>query len=132
MARFTLGKDERLASQKAIESLFESGESLTCHPVRLLWKQANHESKPGKPVQVMFSAGKKKFPRAVDRNRLKRLMRESYRHLKPGLYENLPASAQYYLAILFIGNSVPGLPDIQKGITLALERWLKKIKTENE
>jgi ribonuclease P protein component len=75
----------------------------------------------------MFSVSKKKFSRAVDRNRIKRLLRETYRLLKPDLYTSLPAKRHFHLAIIFTGTEIPTLPVIQKNLSSSLERWLKKL-----
>ena len=90
MVRYTLSKPERLSSLKAIEKLFKEGKSLAKFPVRLVWVEQSEPEKQEFPIQVMFSASKKKFSRAVDRNRIKSLMREGYRLAKPELYKTLP------------------------------------------
>jgi ribonuclease P protein component len=78
----------------------------------------------------MFSVPKRKFPKAVDRNRIRRLMRENYRLLKPGLVEKISTDTAYHLAILYTGYEIPDYVAIQKGMSGALDRWLKKIAAE--
>ena len=75
--RFTFGKPEKLKSRKLIGKLFEDGKSVKKFPVRLVYLQTNHTS--DFPVQAGFSVPKRNFKRAVDRNRIKRLIRESFR-----------------------------------------------------
>ena len=74
---YSLGKTERLKSRKQIEALFKTGKKLTLSPFRLLYQI--------EPVRGIIKAGftvsSKNFPRAVDRNRIKRLSREAYRIL---------------------------------------------------
>lgn len=126
MARYTLSKTERLSSLKAISQLFDTGNSLAVAPIRLVWLSVPQSADvPG--IQVMFSVPKKKFPHAVDRNRIKRLMRECYRLRKPALYERLAEGLHYHLAILFTGNELPDYALIQKRLHAALDRWLIKI-----
>jgi ribonuclease P protein component len=128
MARYTLSKAERLSSLKAIGLLFESGASLASGPVRLIWRTPDFTEGDFPPIQVMFSVSKKRFSRAVDRNRIKRLLRECYRLRKPGLYENIDPTQRFHLALLFTGNEMPDYAQIQKSVHGALDRWLVKIK----
>lgn len=84
----TLGKAERLYRQRTVSALFARGRrfrisagaymlkvcALLCDPVEF--------DEVPKPVKVMFAAPKSSFRHAVDRNRMKRLMRESFRARK--------------------------------------------------
>ncbi len=73
--RYTLGKNEKLKSKKAIETLFTEGESFVQFPIRVVFIKNETSS----PNQVAFSVSKRNFKLAVDRNKIKRLMREAYR-----------------------------------------------------
>lgn len=80
-------KEERLCSRKAIERLFASGNSLFHHPFRLLWTDTDS---PGPyPARLAISVPAKKVKKAVTRNRIRRLIRESYRINKGMLYQFL-------------------------------------------
>jgi ribonuclease P protein component len=80
-------KGERLCSRKAIERLFASGNSLFHHPFRLIWIDSDF---PGPyPVRLAISVPARKVGRAVHRNHIKRLIRESFRTNKAILYEFL-------------------------------------------
>lgn len=128
MTRFSFSKQERLSSLKEIETLFSEGHSLMKYPFRLIWREyADHEEVP---VRVLISVSKKKFSKAVDRNRIKRLMREGYRLLKPGFYEALPADRSFQIGLIYVGNEILDFEAIQKGLSKALERLITQIRQE--
>ena len=73
----TLGRTERLKSEKSISQIFETGKSLSVYPLRLIYQLKSPENNV--PVKIGFAVPKKNFKRAVDRNLIKRRMREAYR-----------------------------------------------------
>ncbi len=85
--RYTFPKSERLTNVKLIESVFTSAESAKAFPILFIYR--TFELQGDTPFQVLFSVSKKKFKHAVDRNRIKRLMRESFRLQKPAFMEAL-------------------------------------------
>lgn len=120
MTRFTLSKQERLSSLKDIDLLFADGKSLVKYPIRLVWRHVP-ASEPV-PVSALFSVSKKKFSRAVDRNRIKRLLRESYRLLKPSFFASLPADQCYHIGLIYVATEILDLDSIQKSLSVALDR----------
>jgi ribonuclease P protein component len=128
MVRNTLSKSERLSSLKAIEQLFADGQHLSQYPIRLVWISRKRQEMDT-PVRVMFSASKKKFARAVDRNRIKRLMREGYRLHKTQLYTRIPPELTYDLALIYTGKEIESMEHIQNKIIRALGRMLDQQST---
>jgi len=103
--QFTLGKKERLKSRKQTELLFSEGKRFTIVPFRIyysLYKAAKST--------VQFGAGvsKRNFKKAVDRNKIKRLIREAYRLQKNIIKEKLEEK-NYQLTLFFIytGKELP-------------------------
>lgn len=74
--RFTFSTKEKLKSRKQIELLFKEGNSLKHFPLRLKYLKVEEFETP---IKVAFSVPKRNVKLAVDRNRIKRLMREAYR-----------------------------------------------------
>ena len=86
MKTFGFPKSERLCSKKSIEKLFASGKNLFHYPVKALYFVDNNTA-PENPLQVLFVVPKKRFKHAVKRNRLRRQMREAFRHNKHSTLE---------------------------------------------
>ncbi len=84
--RFGLARSERLKSRKQIEGLFVSGSSVNVFPIRALYK---FNSSSTNHLQIGVSASKKKFKRAIDRNKIKRFLREAFRLQKNDFLEVL-------------------------------------------
>ena len=123
--RFTFKKAERISYQKEIERLFKEGNSFISYPLRVIYL----EQKPfsGATVSVLISVPKKKFKRAVKRNRMKRLIREAYRLNKIALIQHLQEKESGLLiALLFIGNELCPLKEIETAMQKALNTLKEK------
>lgn len=124
----TFKKEERLCSKKIIKTLFESGSSLTVHPFRLVWLKTALKTKY--PVQITISVPKKNIAKAVDRNKIKRQIRECYRKNKNILYEYLyNKDKQYAMALIYMAKdevgSASGGKEIETKIILTLQRFIE-------
>ena len=123
---FTFGKQEKLKSRKLIGKLFEEGSSIKKFPIRFIYLQANHSS--NSPVQASFSVPKRNFKKAVERNRIKRLLREAYRLEKDAL---CTLEKPYIFMITFIGKKEPTYLEVQQKIQEILALFIKEEKTKN-
>ena len=126
--RFQLG--ERLKSRKEIEHLFSGGsQSVGQYPLRLIWRPAM-ERRSAFPVQVSITVSKRNFKRAVDRNRIKRLMREAYRLNKGTLYEALPVQEQQLAwMIIYVGRDLPEARKLNKAMLKLMHKFLQQLST---
>ncbi len=120
MKKFTLKKAERLTSQRTISLLLESGRTHTTYPFRVYWM--SESGKHQFPVQVAFSVSKKRFKKAVVRNKIKRRIREAYRKHK-GLLEPI-SSKERSLSILFvyISDELLSYASIEKKLIIVLQQ----------
>jgi len=122
---YSFKKEERLCNVKLIEKLFTNGSSFLVYPFRIVW--LSEVSNSGIPVQVLISVPKKRFKRAVDRNLIKRRIREVYRlhkseYLIPFLNEQ---SVALILGITYIGNEIGDYAFLEKKFKDALVRFKK-------
>jgi ribonuclease P protein component len=79
-------KAERLSGEKNIEELYKSGDVLFSYPFKVFWKNIPVSDAPAK---VVISVPKRSFKKAVERNKIKRRIREAYRKNKSDLYKNV-------------------------------------------
>ena len=119
--KLTFGKGEKLKGEKIIDQLFKEGKSVSNNGFTLV-----HLVQPLRtfyPAQAGFSVPKKHFKRAVDRNRIKRLMREVYRLNKAGFYEKLVEKKQQ-MAIMFVykGKEMPEYETVTKAIVNCINK----------
>ncbi len=99
----TFRKAERLSHRKQIDSLFNEGLSFGLSPFKVFY--LTEEPGNDAPVKVLMTVPKKKFKRAVDRNRLRRLMREAYRLHKHILYDKIVAvPGCMHIGFVYVGD----------------------------
>jgi ribonuclease P protein component len=103
---YTFKKEERLCNKRLIDELFHSGSSFLCYPFKASWMLASNPQPF--PVQIVLAVSKKRFKRAVDRNLIKRRMREAYRlHKQQHLYDQLNLTdKQIVLSLSYIGKEI--------------------------
>jgi ribonuclease P protein component len=134
MIRHTFKKAEKLTNKKTFDLLFADGESFTVPPFRFVW--VIMKSKTSYPVQLGISVPKRSFTRAVDRNTIKRRIRESYRKNKEILYEFLQKKnllqeePSGHLALMIIYTAKEELPytEIEKKMIVSLQKLIVQIK----
>jgi ribonuclease P protein component len=102
---YTFPKSERIVSQKLIDELFTTSgsRSLAAFPLRAVYNLRERQE-GDQPVQILISVPKKRFHHAVDRNRVKRQVREAYRHRKQRLYDVLPADKALLVAFVWLSD----------------------------
>ncbi len=117
----TFKKKERLHSRKLIDTLFSEGKHFFKYPFKVIWLETTHET--AYPVQIMVSVSKRKFRKAVDRNKLKRRIKEAYRNNKPALVAGRESKKEaLLLALVYTADDMLSYAEIERKIILILQR----------
>ncbi|WP_046743434.1 ribonuclease P protein component [Kordia zhangzhouensis] len=119
-------KEEKLKSRKCIEQLFKEGNSVSKFPLKLIYVQVELPEKV--PMQVGVSVTKRRFKKAVTRNRIKRLMREAYRLHKNDVFNTI--STSYACMFLYIGKQEPTFEEIEASMVKLLQKFIVKVQND--
>ena len=119
--RFGLPKSERLKSRKRIDSLFAEGKGFAVFPIRVVYRFFPEGGQSG--WQMGVSASKRSFKKAVDRTRIKRLLREAYRLQKEELQQALTESGKGgAVFFLYTGKTLPSFEEVKQAMTKCLNK----------
>ena len=129
MPRNTFPLKEHLKSKKTIEKLYAEGASVTAFPLRAVFiEQGQEEQEP--VAAILISVAKKRFRHAVDRNLVKRRIREAYRTSKHPFIEALENKGKKMaVAILYIDTRHNSTFFIKRKMEKLLEGIIKKNET---
>ena len=119
----TFSKNERLCSKILIDRLIATGKSFNHSPFRITWLPIAESSAP---IKVVISVPKRSFKRAVDRNRLKRQIREVYRNKKQSVYDVL-GEKKILVMIVYTAKTKLEFKKIEQKLIEALDRLSKVV-----
>jgi ribonuclease P protein component len=120
----TFHKLEKLSHKASIDSIFQKkGKSIYKSPILFAYYKTDLETPF--PCQLMVSVGKRKFKKAVDRNRIKRQITDVYRRHKYRMYEAVGPENKYAIGILFLGKRHPEQADLEKKLILCIDEFIK-------
>lgn len=109
--KLTFGKDKKLKSQKAIDKIFSDGKNFHRFPIRAVYF---HEAELESELKIGVSVPKKKFKKAVDRNLLKRRMREAFRLNQ----ESLKYSGKLNIMFIYSSHEILPYSEIEKSMVV--------------
>ena len=120
LKKYSFPKQERIVSQKLIDELFTGGQShsLTAFPLRAVYSVCSVSTK----VQLLLSVPKRRFKHAVDRNRVKRQVREAFRRHKDVLYPSVPDNQRLFLAFIWLADEHFPTAEVEKRVVRLMQR----------
>jgi len=123
---FTLKKHEILRSKKIIKELFDNGSSFFLYPFKVYYLPYLRQD----TNQVLFSVPKRNYKRAVDRNLLRRRIREAYRLNKGFLTDGQKEMFSLSIVLIYISKSKLPYSEIENKLNKVLTR-LNKTEKKN-
>jgi ribonuclease P protein component len=121
--RYTFGKPEKICNQNQIDILFKEGKSIKSGLFRMLYLETNLSG--ASPVQLLIATPKKNLRLAVDRNRMKRLIREAYRHNKFKVLNNYSDAGKHLdIALIYLGKQCVSQVETTAAINVLLDRLI--------
>ena len=129
--RNTFKKSERLCSRILMERLFQGdNRSVSAYPVRAVFLPVEQSEQQG--VSVLISVPKKRFHDAVDRNRVKRQLREAYRKHKHDLATRMAERGQGLLiAFVYVSDRIESTAYIEKRMVRLLGKIDETLNTDS-
>lgn len=118
---FGFPKKEKLKSKKLIDLLFADGKAVSSYPLKLIYLKTTLPE--GIKIQAGVTVPKKNFKSAVKRNRIKRLLRESYRLNKAMVFNN--SEGDFAFLFLYLGKEMPTFEKVNEAMNFLLKRFLK-------
>ena len=151
MKRFRFTKNERVTGEKRIEALFTQGRAFLSYPFRVVYletaEKTDEEDKPemsdtacnlatppksGVPMSILVSVPKKRMKLAVDRNRMKRLVREAYRLNKyQFLGGEMTGDRHFDVAFICVADKPCDYATVEKGMRKAIKELNQRIVGKN-
>ena len=124
---------ERICKENDIRALFDKGCGISVYPYRVIYLFRCDESRPV-TCRLLVSVSKKRFHHAVNRNRVKRLVRESWRRNKAALYEICEKdNISVDVALVYTATVIHSYEEMSAKTKKAVQEIIKKYKlTQNE
>jgi len=126
--RYTLGKEEKLKGRKLIEQLFAEGQRVKSFPIQLIYFKNLKEAEA--TVKVGFSVPKRNIKLAVNRNRIKRVLREVYRKNKHIFSSQL--KEPYVFMFIYMAKEEINYAELELTITKLCDKFLTKINEDEQ
>lgn len=126
MSDYRFRKEERITKKKTIDMLFEGGAKSICiYPIRMVYTESDETS----PVSILITVPKRKIKKAVDRNRIKRQIREAYRTQKQELLQVVEGNKRKLIVgFIYVGSQVYSSSIIKEHIDSLLAYLVEKQK----
>lgn len=118
-------RSHRLKSSLLIRDIVRLRQTLFCFPIKCFYTIQIGDS--SESTKVAFMVSKKRFHHAVDRNRVKRLMREAYRLNRQEFA--LPDGVSVNICLMFVGTELPVYSQVEAAVRTLLKELQSKVQS---
>ena len=130
-------KEERLKSLKKIQKVISEGKVVRFGTIKICWMMITADQEYSKSsipqIKAGFSVPKKKIKHAVDRNKIRRIMKEIFRLNKASFYSTIPKGQQLILFFIYQNNEILPYKKIETDLLPAIKRIQANItKQQND
>jgi ribonuclease P protein component len=123
--RFTFKKEERLYGHAALDNVYNNGKYLQVDSIKIIYIEV---PKSNYPCRIVFSVPKRSFKRAIDRNLIKRRMREVYRNHKHILYNDLNEKQKnIHMYMIYLSKEIIPFDELKDAMLKALKIVVSKL-----
>jgi ribonuclease P protein component len=123
--QFSYSRKEKLKSRKRLEELFRSGKSFTVFPIKIFYLDVEEQDNP---VKAGVGVSGRNFKKSVQRNRIKRLLKEVYRTEKIPLYTCAEKNKKYLAVfLLYIDKIMPEHNLLKEKMKLVIQRLIHEL-----
>jgi ribonuclease P protein component len=124
--RFTFKKEERLYGHAALENVYENGKHLHNNNIKILFIEVPQST--CSVCRVVFSVPKRNFKKAVERNLIKRRMREVYRKHKHILYQQLiEKQKSIHIYLIYTSKQIISFDELKENLLQALQLLANRV-----
>ena len=123
------GRDRSLKRKVVMDRIFAEGHSAKAFPLIARFAEVSPDGPA--PTRAAFTVSKRRFRLAVDRNRIKRLMRESWRHHRGDFESNIGRGHQCAVVLIFVGQALPTAEEVDRGMDKLLNRMTQTTSADS-
>jgi ribonuclease P protein component len=128
MSNQGLPKQAKLKSKTSLDEIFASGKSFTVFPIKVFYRVIPRENEKI-PVQAGVGVSSRNFKKATDRNRIKRLLRETYRTQQALL--TVQEEQKLEVFFLFLAKELPVFSELKSAMETVLKKVNERLRQSN-